>query len=47
MVPPDLQTLVWRACHQHQARPEDRNRLEALRTAQRAAINAVNEKVAA
>jgi len=47
MVPAEMQTAVWRAFHQHEARREDRNRLNALRQAQAAAVRAVNEKVAA
>lgn len=47
MVPPDLQTAVWRAYHQSQARPEDRQRLDTLRELQRQATAAVDEKLEA
>lgn len=47
MVPPALQTEVWRAFHAHQAHKEDRHRLEQLRTAQAAAVRAVEEKLEA
>jgi hypothetical protein len=48
MVPPELQTAVWRAYNQvRDRRGWDQNRLEQLRTAQRNAIEAVIAKLKA
>lgn len=47
MVPEALRTEVWRAFHQYERRRDSRDRLQALRDAQKRAIEAVESRATA